>query len=233
MLSFEDRPSDSPFIERVWTSRSSMAGEFLSIASPRCELVVSRVEGRSYMTLRGPETRMTTAACPANGEWIGIRLKVGSFLPRFPPSALLNRRDVTLPSAAARSFWLNGSAWEYPSFENAETFIARLAARGLLHRDDVVSAALDGEPTVPSRRSLQRHFARATGITPLAFRVIERARHATNLLLQGQPIVGVAHDAGYFDQPHLTRSLTSLIGQTPGDIARRTRQLAYLHPTHL
>jgi biopolymer transport protein TolQ len=56
---------------------------------------------------------------------------------------------------------------------------------------------------------------------------------SAGLLLQGQPIVGVVHDAGYFDQPHLTRSLTSLIGRTPGDIARRTRQLAYLHPTHL
>jgi hypothetical protein len=37
--------------------------------------------------------------------------------------------------------------------------------------------------------------------------------------------------AGYFDQPHLTRSLKYLIGQTPAEIARVTRQLSFLYKT--
>jgi methylphosphotriester-DNA--protein-cysteine methyltransferase len=62
-------------------------------------------------------------------------------------------------------------------------------------------------------RTEQRRFLRTTGLTHAAIRQIERARHATNLLRQGVPIVQVAHDAGYFDQAHLTRSLTRFIGQ--------------------
>ncbi len=41
----EDRPSDSPFVERVWRCHSEGAAPFLSIAASRCELVVSRFGG--------------------------------------------------------------------------------------------------------------------------------------------------------------------------------------------
>ena len=44
------------------------------------------------------------------GEWVCIRFKVGAFMPRFLPGSLRDHKDVTLPSAAGRSFWLNGSA---------------------------------------------------------------------------------------------------------------------------
>ena len=35
-----------------------------------------------------------------------------------------------------------------------------------------------------------------------------------------RPIADVVFDAGYYDQPHLTRSLRELIGYTPGEVAR-------------
>jgi len=41
----------------------------------------------------------------------------------------------------------------------------------------------------------------------------------------------VAAAAGYFDQPHLTRSLRRLIGLTPTNIARGERQLSFLYKT--
>jgi hypothetical protein len=232
-LVFEDRVSDSPFVERVWRARSERAGEFLSMAAGHCEIAVTRHQGRTFLTVRGPETRATTADCPADGEWLGIRFKPGAFMPRLPPGMLRDRRDVTLPGAAARSFWLNGSAWEYPDFEHADTFVARLVRSGLIVRDGAVAAALHGDPAAWSVRSAQRHFVRAAGISHAAFRTIERARHATNLLRQGVPILDVVHQAGYFDQPHLTRALTRLIGQTPAEIARATRQLSYLYKTPL
>ncbi len=34
----EERPSDSPFVERIWCCHSEGAGPFLSIAESRCEL---------------------------------------------------------------------------------------------------------------------------------------------------------------------------------------------------
>ncbi len=42
----EDRPSDSPFVERVWRCHSEGAAPFLSIAASRCELVVGRLQGK-------------------------------------------------------------------------------------------------------------------------------------------------------------------------------------------
>ena len=62
-------------------------------------------------------------------------------------------------------------------------------------------------------------------------RQIERARHATNLLRDGVAINDAVHEAGFFDQAHLTRSLKSLIGLTPSKIAREQRQLSFLYKT--
>jgi hypothetical protein len=227
----EDRPSESSCIERVWTAHNERADDFLSIAAANCELVVSRYRDETFLTVRGPETRMTALHCPPEGQWVGIRLKLGTFLPQFPPTALSDRRDVTLPGATRRAFWLNGSAWEYPTFENADTFVARLFRKGIVVRDRTIEAAVRGEATPGSLRSAQRRFLRATGITHARFRTIERARYATNLLHEGTSIADVVHLAGYYDQPHLTRSLKHLIGQTPAEIARGTRQLSLLYKT--
>jgi AraC-like DNA-binding protein len=194
-------------------------------------MVVTRLHGRAFLTVRGPETRATPVDCPPDGDWVGVRFKLGTFWPAFLPGTLRDRRDVTLPGASTRSFWLSGSAWEYPTYENADTFVARLVHKGLIARDPVVETVLDGGRHGVSVRSAQRRFARATGITYAAYRTIERARYATNLLREGVPIIDVVHRAGYFDQPHLTRSLKYLIGQTPLEVARATRQLSFLYKT--
>jgi hypothetical protein len=233
LFRIEDRLSDSPLVERVWTARSERAGQFLSVASGNSEIVVSRLRGQTFITIRGPETKATNAECPADGDWVGIRFKAGAFLPAFLPGTVRDRSDVNLPEATQRSFWLTGSAWEYPTFENADTFVARLVKKGILVRDRLVDAVLRGEPEAVSRRSAQRHFARATGLTQATYRKIVRARFATNLLLDGVSIVDVVHLAGYFDQPHLTRSLKLLMGQTPAEITRGKKQLSYLYKTEL
>jgi AraC-like DNA-binding protein len=225
-----ERPSDSPFIERVWQCRSEKAGTFLSVASSTWEIVVARLNGRTTVTVRGPETRVREH-CPANGEWFAIRFKAGTFMPRLPVANLLDGNDVTLPQSSKRSFWLDGSAWEIPDFDNAESFVTRLAESCVIARDVAVAAALQGESQALSTRSAQRHFLRATGMTYSALRQIERARHATTLLREGVPIIDTVHEAGFFDQAHLTRSLKSLIGLTPARIAREDQQLSFLYKT--
>ena len=62
-------------------------------------------------------------------------------------------------------------------------------------------------------------------------RLIERARHATNLLRDGLSILETAYRAGYYDQAHLTRSLKHFIGQTPTQIIRAEAQLSFLYKT--
>lgn len=230
-LVFNDRPSDSPFVEKLWRSHSERAGTFVSVAACHFEIAVTRHQGRTFLTLRGPETKATMADCPAEGEWLGIRFKLGTFMPWLTPGILRDRRDVTLPAATCRSFWLNGSAWEYPDFDNADTFVARLVRKGIIARDSVVDTALRCDRAVVSERSAQRHFLHATGITRCTARQIERARHAANLLRDGVSILDAVFDAGYFDQAHLTRSLKYLIGQTPAEIVRAKQQLSFLYKT--
>jgi hypothetical protein len=229
LIAFEDRPSESKVVDRIWRSHSEQAGVFHSMATRNWGIVVTRCDGRTSLTVRGPETRATLADCPAEGQWFGIQFRVGTYMPLWSPGALRNRNDVTLPQASSRTFLLDGSAWEYPEFDNAEVFVLRLQKAGLLVTDPAVEGLLRGAPRSRSQRTEQRRFLRATGLTPTAVRQIERARRAVQLLRAGAGILQTTHDLGYFDQAHLTRSLRHFVGQTPGQIARREQQLSLLY----
>lgn len=229
----EERPSDSPFVERVWQSHSEGADPFVSIAESRWEMVVMRLHGKLTMIVRGPETKATLLGdCPAEGEWLGIRFKLGTVMPHLPASKLLDG-TLTLPEATSTSFWLHGSAWQFPTYDNADTFVERLVRDNLLVCEPAVGAALQGQLPDLSLRSVQRHFLQTAGITHSAARQIERARYATLLLQQGKSIIDTMYEAGYFDQPHLTRSLKYYIGQTPAQIMDKSRpeQLSFLYKT--
>jgi AraC-like DNA-binding protein len=230
-IHFEDRASDHPFIEKVWRCHSERADTFLSVAANSFEMATTHLGGKSFLTLRGPETAATTMDCPAEGEWVCIRFKAGTFMQQCLPGSLRDHNDVTLPAATSRSFWLNGSALEYPSFDNAETFVRRLAKSGILSRDSVVEDALLRRPRELSLRSAQRHFLHSTGVTYATFRQIERARRATILLREGGSILDVVSRLGYFDQAHLTRSLRRFIGETPTKIIQGQKQLSFLYKT--
>ena len=227
----EDRASDHLFIEKVWRCHTDRGDTFLSVAANSFEMVLTRLRGKSFLTLRGPETAATPLDCPTEGQWVGIRFKPGIFMPRFLPGSLRDHNDATLLPATGQSFWLNGSALEYPSFDNAESIVKRLAKSGILSRDPIVEDTLLRRPRELSLRSAQRHFLRSTGVTYATFRQIERARYATILLREGVPILDVVSRLGYFDQAHLTRSLRRFIGEAPAKIMQRRRQLSFLYKT--
>jgi hypothetical protein len=192
-------------------------------------MVVTRLEGRTTLTVRGPETKATMAELPAQGEWFGVRFKVGTFMPLMRSSDLRDRNDVTLPNATSRSFWLNGSAWDFPDFQNAETFVKQLVQAGLIMTDPTVEGAIRGELQEVTTRTEQRRVLQTTGLTRGAIFQIERARRATILLQGGTAILDVVHEAGYYDQAHLTRSLQRFIGQSPARIAGGKEQLSLLY----
>jgi methylphosphotriester-DNA--protein-cysteine methyltransferase len=125
---------------------------------------------------------------------------------------------VILPEASSSKFWLNGSAWQFPTFENADTFVDRLVREGLLVHDPAVDAALQGQPPDLSPRMMQYRFLQATGLPHRTIDQIERARRALSLLQHGTSILDVVEEAGYSDQPHLTRALKQYMGQTPAQV---------------
>ncbi len=232
IFSFEERPSDSPFVERIWRTQSERAGAFTSLAVSHWEMVVTRHNGKITLTVRGPETKATPVYCSVQAEWFGIIFKCGTFMPHLLASDLVDGA-IDLPEAASKSFWLHGSAWQFPDYHNADTFVDRLVREGLLVRDPIVDAVLQNRPQALSPRSIQRRFVRATGLTHGSIRQIERARYATTLLQQGISILDTVDQAGYADQAHLTRSLKHFIGKTPTQIIRKTdpEQMSLLFKT--
>lgn len=122
---FEVRPSDSPLVKRIW--RSEGAGSFTSISTVCWSMVVSKYNGRIALSIQGPETGKDF---PPEIEWIGIDFKLGTFMPHLPPTSIVDWCK-TLPQAAEHAVWLGSSAWQFPNYENADTFVARLVREGL------------------------------------------------------------------------------------------------------
>jgi AraC-like DNA-binding protein len=175
---------------------------------------------------------------PAGMEWFGIVFRLGTFMPHLPPGQLSDGRDVNLPEASSQSFWLHGSAWQFPGYDNADEFVRRLEREGLLAHDQLVPAAAAHHASARdvSVRSVQHRFLHATGLTRSTVRQIERAHAAAALLERGVAVLDAVHDAGYFDQSHMTRSLKRFLGQTPAQIARGDSEmdaLAHLYKTSL
>lgn len=71
-----------------------------------------------------------------------------------------------------------------------------------------------------SRFHFLRSFAKATGLTPHAFRLQARLHLARRLIQTGHPLAEVAAEAGFADQSHLTRLFTRSYGMAPGGYAR-------------
>ncbi|MBA3870518.1 MAG: helix-turn-helix transcriptional regulator [Anaerolineae bacterium] len=214
----EDRLSDSPFIASIWQVQAESDGSEIVSADMNWDMIVMQQNGKTNLTVWGPMTKAVSIPHTEGSEALGIRFKIGTYLYDVPTYSQLNA-GMVLPEASNQSFWLNSSTWELPTYENVETFIERLVRGGLLGRDAVVEAALQGDNPDVSLRSVQRRFQRITGLTQRSIHSIERAQQAALLLGSGTPILDAVYEAGYADQQHMTKSLKHLLGQTPAQIA--------------
>jgi hypothetical protein len=216
---FEERSSDSPYVETVTRGRTANDGCTIRPAEIHWHMVLRKLNGSVQLLVVGPWTSSGVISYGAGAELLWIKFKLGTFMPHLP---VRDYRDVetTLPGAASQSFWLKGSAWQYPDYENVETFVGRLVREDVLVHDPVVESALQGCPQEEiSPRTVRHRFLQATGVTQGQIRQMKRAQQAAALLEQGVSILDAVFEAGYFDQPHLTRSLKQYIGYTPAQIA--------------
>jgi AraC-like DNA-binding protein len=71
-----------------------------------------------------------------------------------------------------------------------------------------------------SETHLVRAFSREHGISPHQYLTGRRLDLARRLLLTGHPAADVATAVGFYDQAHLTRHFTRLLGVPPGRFAR-------------
>ncbi len=221
---FEGRESDSPYIEMVWRGHTEKDYSRTCPADSRWNLLLIKKDDKVKVTVEGPTTRAIFKHDSKGYEFLVIKFKLGTFLPYLPVTNLVNT-GAMLPGGTRKSFWLNGSTWQLPDFENVETFVDRLVHEDVLVVDPVVQAILENRPQELSPRSVQRHFIHTTGLTPKSLQQIERAQQAATLLRQGGSILDAVHEAGYADQPHLTRSLKRFFGQTPAEFVRATQSV--------
>ncbi|HEY1837678.1 MAG TPA: AraC family transcriptional regulator [Rhizomicrobium sp.] len=67
-----------------------------------------------------------------------------------------------------------------------------------------------------SAETLSRGFGHTFGVTPATFRAEARAHRAYALIAgTAMPLCAIAADAGFADQPHMTRAVKALTGQAP------------------
>src|SRR5688572_401359 len=102
---FEERLSDSPFVERIWSTQSEHRVSFTSISTVFWSMVISKFRGQIKISLHGPETGATCKAFPVEGEWFGIAFKLGTFVPHILPGSLIDS-NIFLPQTSASSFSL-------------------------------------------------------------------------------------------------------------------------------
>lgn len=226
-FSFEERRSDSPFVESIWrtpfigvpaAAPVDNCGPFIFPAVRHWGLVITKSYGKTTLTIWGPGTKASPAPCPREADLFGIIFKPGTFMPHLPLDIIRDRRDIILPDGKSKSFWLNGYSLQFPDYENADTFVEWLVRYGLLVCDDIVGDVLKGKQDDLSLRTVQRRFLQATGLTNNTVRQIERANLAKELLERGYSILDTVDQAGYYDQAHLTKSLKNFIGLTPSQI---------------
>lgn len=217
IVDLNGRLSDLPFVHAVYQARSIGGGSFMSNATTQWEMVITKQADKTTLSLRGPETQASPASIPKDAEFLGIIFKHGTFMPNLPAYKLVDE-EIHLSETGKNSFHLFGDIWQFPNFENIDTFVGRLVRKDLVTHDQLVADVLRGKTQDLSLRSIQRRFLRVTGLTYKAIQQIERARKAVELLQSGTPILDATYQTGYFDQAHLTNSLRRLYGQTPVQI---------------
>ncbi len=222
IFDFDTRSSDSPLVQSIWRSRSEGGGSFISTAVSQWEMVVTKQRGQLTLSVRGPETQASPAPVPEDAAFFGIIFKHGVFMPQLPKSELVDQ-EIHLSESIHNAFQFLGSTWQFPTFENVDTFVNRLVRADILSIDSIVEDALRGQALYLSQRSIQRRFLHVTGLTYKTIQQIERARQASTLLQGGTPITEAAYQAGYFDQAHLTNALKRFYGQTPVQIANQAQ----------
>jgi AraC-like DNA-binding protein len=232
VVTLDERVLDSPYLESISHGHTLSDGSTIRPAESNWHMVLVREKGKMRLFFVGPLTTSGIASWQEGAEIIWIRFRLGTFMPHLPLKGFLDIETV-LPGAASQSFWLKGSAWQFPDYENVDTFVERLVRDEVLVLDPLVAAALQDKPLAISDRTVRHRFLQATGLTQSHIRQNERAQQAAALLRKGVSILDTVYEAGYFDQPHLTRALKQWVGYTPGQLFQSSRLCDFVQEREL
>lgn len=211
------RASAHPWIDRVWQTVCLDDGVYKATPDGSWDLILSvSPEGVPTVFLSGQATEPVEVPYLAGEHSVVIS---------FAAHVCLVNEIAVRTGAAVRylpvidnRFEVDGTSLPLPTFENAEALIGQMIATDLLRSDDLVAKAFSENPRAASRRSVQLHFKRTTGITQKDFQMIRRAQDAVRRLKAGEAPAAVAADLGFTDQPHMIKSIKTIMGHLPSNL---------------
>lgn len=215
----EFRPVQSPYILGVTKHIYGKNEKAVTVPDGCWDIVVIKQNNTTQVLLTGAITRPIPLDFPEGTEVMNITFRPEIFH-AIPATKMLNEGKM-LPMFGRNAFKFGDAVLEVPTFENAEAFVGNMQRAKLLHNDKLVARFLDGRPLAASDRSVQRHFLLATGMTMKFMQQVLRAQAAEEMLKQGMRITDVAHNLGFTDQAHMTKSLKGILGVTPAAIQQQ------------
>jgi hypothetical protein len=103
-LIFEERSSDSPYVETIMQGQTVSDGSTIRPAENHWHMVFTRHSGRIHPLVVGPWSSSGIVSWGEGAEILWIKFKLGAFMPHLPTRDCLNL-ETLLPNAASRSFW--------------------------------------------------------------------------------------------------------------------------------
>ena len=219
MFTYQERPSASPFIERVWMTLDLSDGVHMAPADGCWDLIFVFSPLHSQAILSGPTDAPSSFRYLAGSRNIGIRFHPSTYFEPVsarPALGILQSCDINV----FKQFELFGGSWRAPEYDTVEALVGCFADAGIIRQDRIVRAVLDGTGYAVTPRTAQRRFGAVTGIPPRFHMRIRRANAAMELLRARHSIADVAYATGFADQAHMTRVLKCYAGLTPAEISR-------------
>ena len=215
----EQRKDVHPLVQSVSRTIFSQTGSLQFLPDQCWDITFIRNRHGLTVLRTGLTTRPVTYDFEPGDENFSIAFQPYAFMPILPGERMRDE-GVVLDTAGPDRFLLDCDSFEIPRIDNVEDFVSRLLKREAVTSNTLVASITHGTPMAATERTMQRHFLKTTGLTLKTYHQIARARQALVLLRQGDAPAAVAAALGYADQPHLTRSLRTYMGMTPGQIAR-------------
>lgn len=229
-------------VEAIWHSRSDQHGRYRVLPDGRCDLILRYDDGLDgpqdiIPVITGPSPRYHDVDLRPGSGFVGARFKPGyaagylGFSPYLVPPEGLSGASVL-----ARCPW--ASELVAPVSDHAVLVdrlyrhLAAVAVRtaGPSPRLRAIAGAFRAsagrlgmaeiaEVHGLSVRQLTRIWQEVTGFAPKTYAMILQFQHGLRLIRQsGLGAAAAAHEAGYADQPHMTRAFQRFGGFTPARI---------------
>jgi AraC-like DNA-binding protein len=209
--------SSLPFINCIWHAVAERDGVYTDSANEYwCLGFIRHGDDSLSVELYGPSLHPRVLERHAGEEYWGAEFKAYVTLSAISKGEILNAY-IRLP-VVGTSFLIGGQRYAIPAYGELEKFAQQLQEDGVIVADQHIGRALQGDDTGLSERSRQRRIKSVTGLTKKQIEQLQRARYAFYLLQTGSSLPQAATAAGYADQPHMTRSLRLLRGETPAQI---------------